>query len=66
MGLDIIYIDSHKRVINVGDGKPENDGQVSSLRDYKWVLEMKRGWSKKHGLHPGDKIGIPEGIKTSE
>lgn len=66
MGLDIIYIDSHKRVVNVGDGRPENDSQVTALRDYRWVLELKRGWSKKHGLKPGDRISIPPGIHAIE
>jgi uncharacterized membrane protein (UPF0127 family) len=66
LGLDIIYIDAHKRVLNVGDGLPQNDNPVTPKGDYNWVLELKRGWSKKHGLHAGDKIAIPGYLKTGE
>jgi uncharacterized membrane protein (UPF0127 family) len=66
MGLDIIYISAKKKVINVGDGKPESDDQVAAKSDYRWVLELKRGWSKRHGLKSGDSISIPDSLKTKQ
>ncbi len=66
LGLDIIYIDAKNRVINVGDGKPQNDNQVPATADYKWVLEVRRGWAKRHGLKHGDKVVIPSGLATNE
>jgi uncharacterized membrane protein (UPF0127 family) len=66
MGLDIIYIDKNHHVINSGDGAPENDSPVAALKDYYYVLEVKRGWSKRHGLKNGDLAGIPNSLKTTE
>jgi uncharacterized membrane protein (UPF0127 family) len=66
MGLDIIYIDKNKNVLNIGDGKPENDDPVKASGDYRWVLELKRGWSKRHGLKAGDMVTIPSNLKAAE
>jgi uncharacterized membrane protein (UPF0127 family) len=65
LGLDIIYIDANHRVVNVGDGKPETDTAVAPLRDYEYVLEVRRGWAKRHGLKGGARIGIPPGLTTT-
>jgi hypothetical protein len=65
LGLDIVYIGKNKKVINVGDGAPQNDATVPPLKDYFYVLEVKRGWSKRHGLKAGDTVGIPDSLKTS-
>jgi hypothetical protein len=64
LGLDIIYISDRDRVVNVGDGKPESDAQVVAKADYKWVLEVRRGWAKRHGLKPGDKVKVPPGLSA--
>ena len=60
LGLDIIWIDPQKRVINVSDGKPQTDDSVFAKRDFRWVLEMKHGWSARHGLKPGNAVSIPD------
>lgn len=65
LGLDIIYIDPHHKVVNVGDGAPQNDKTVPALKDYDFVLEVRRGWAKRHGLKPGALVGIPAYLKTS-
>lgn len=65
LGLDIIYIDKRHKVINVGDGAPQNDKGVLANGDYDFVLELRRGWSKRHGLRAGAMVGIPASLKTS-
>jgi len=66
MGLDIIYISKSKKVLNVGDGKPENDNTVPPGGNYFYVIEMKRGWSKRHGLKAGASVPIPSTLTTTK
>ena len=66
MGLDIIYISKNKKIVNVGDGPPESDKTVPPVADYFYVIEMKRGWSKRHGLKAGDSVPIPASVKTDQ
>jgi len=66
MGLDIIYINAKHAVVNVGDGPPESDAQVVAKGDYQYVLEVRRGWAKRHSLKKGDKVGIPPSLKASQ
>jgi uncharacterized membrane protein (UPF0127 family) len=65
-GLDIIYIGKNHRVVNVGDGPPESDKTVAAKGPYDFVLEVRRGWSKRHGLKKGDLVTIPATLKTSQ
>ncbi|HWD39897.1 MAG TPA: DUF192 domain-containing protein [Fimbriimonas sp.] len=66
LALDIIFIDKDRKVINVGQAMSENDASVSATKPYQYVLELKQGWSKKHGLKPGDPVGIPPSLKAKD
>ncbi len=66
LGLDIIYVNPDKQVLNVGDGKPFNRDSVAPAGDYLWVVELKRGTASKLGIRPGSKVEIPSGTKAQE
>jgi uncharacterized membrane protein (UPF0127 family) len=66
MALDIIYISKAHKVINVGDGPPESDARVLAKANYSFVLELKRGWAKRHGLKAGARVSIPSGLRTDQ
>lgn len=61
--LDIIYIDAHKRVVNIAEGKPMDDTPLPAARDYLYVVELKRGTAKRLGIKPGTKFDISSGLK---
>jgi uncharacterized membrane protein (UPF0127 family) len=65
-GLDIIYIDKNRKVVNVGKGLPESDLGVPASGPYQYVLELVPGWAKRHGLKKGDPIGIPTTLKATK
>jgi uncharacterized membrane protein (UPF0127 family) len=63
--LDIIFLEKDGTVINVADAKPgvEKPG-YSSDRKARMVLELNAGWSARHGLKPGDRVGVPSELLT--
>lgn len=56
--LDIIFLDSIGKVINIGTGVPQSLAQVSSLSPAKYVIELPSGTAAKIGLLPGDTINL--------
>jgi uncharacterized membrane protein (UPF0127 family) len=65
-GLDIIYITKGHQVVNVGDGPPESDATVVAKGPYQFVLEVNRGWAKRHGLKKGDMVSFSSSLSTKE
>ncbi len=57
--LDIIFISSEGRVINVGEGVPLSTATVESTGPAAAVLELYRGEAARIGLEPGDRISWP-------
>jgi uncharacterized membrane protein (UPF0127 family) len=64
--LDIIYIGTNHKVVNVGVGKPFSDAQVKATGKYGYVLELKQGTAAKFGIRGGTLVEIPGSLKTSE
>lgn len=55
--LDIIFIDGHKKIINISkNAKPLSEQSILSESPAKYVLEINAGLSNKWNLKPGDSI----------
>lgn len=60
--LDIIFLDSQKRIINIEEAYPEPGTPVSELERYrsdrpaKYVIEVKQNFTDRHGIEPGDRV----------
>lgn len=56
--LDILYFDRHGRLTRI-HGATTDDG----LREYRgrarWVLEVNRGWARRHNVELGDRLVAP-------
>ena len=61
--LDIIFLDKDGTVQNVADALPgvEQPGYMS-VRPARMVLELNEGWCQQHGLKPGDRVLVPDGL----
>lgn len=59
IGLDIIFLAEDGTVINIEEASPgvERPG-FPSRRPARFVLELIRGWSREHGLSPGQVIEV--------
>ncbi|MFA7440960.1 MAG: DUF192 domain-containing protein [Sphingomonadaceae bacterium] len=55
--LDIIFIATDNRVLNIGAGKPLDESIVASDGEAAAVLELNAGEAQRIGLQPGDHIG---------
>ncbi len=57
--LDIIFLDASHRVVNVqADAAPLTLSPRPSLAPAQYVLEVRGGWAKDHGLAPGDQVAF--------
>jgi uncharacterized membrane protein (UPF0127 family) len=65
LGLDICFIGSNKKVLNIADGKPWNTTNLPPAGPYLYVLEMKTNCAKKLGIKAGTKIEIPNGLPST-
>ena len=63
--LDIIYIGANKKVVNIAEGKVENDSVLMAKAPYFYVLELKQGTAKKYGIKPGTVFQIPSSVKAN-
>lgn len=61
--LDLCFLESDGTVINIELGQPfQAEPKLLSERPARYVLELAGGWAERHGLAPGDRVEIPEGI----
>lgn len=62
--LDIIFVDSDRRVVNVKHASPEPDTPDHELTRYtsdgpaQYVVEAERGYANETGISPGDELVI--------
>jgi len=64
--LDIIYIATDGKVLNVQKGQPFDETSLPAKGDYAYTLELKQGEAKKLGIVDGSKVDIPTNITASE
>lgn len=57
--LSVAFLDSNGVIINIEDMEPQTQATHSATRPAKYALEVNRGWFRKRGIKPGEKV---EGI----
>jgi uncharacterized protein len=58
--LDMLFVDDDGVVVGVVEGaEPLTETTRSVGCPSAWVLEVNGGWTRKHGVRPGQKMGIP-------
>ena len=64
VALSVAFIDRDGRIINIEDMEPLTEDSHQAIGAAKYALEVNRGWFRKRGIKPGDRV---EGIdKISE
>lgn len=66
LGLDIAYISKDKKIVSIAQGQPHNDTMLDPKGEYQYVIELKLGFAERLGLKVGDKVKIPETLRTDE
>lgn len=61
--LDIIYIGTDGKVVNIVHGKPKDETSLPSTGPALYVLELKDGMAAKFGISGGTKLTIPTTLK---
>jgi len=55
--LDIIYINSDHRVVNIApNAKPYSLDEIPSVKPALYVIEVNAGFAERHGIRQGDKV----------
>lgn len=62
--LDIVYLDSHCRIVSIKQMKPMDDSAVPSEGPAKMAIELNVGTAAKIGLKPGDVVSIPAYVQN--
>lgn len=60
--LSVAFIDSNGVIINIEDMEPQTQATHSATRPAKFALEVNRGWFRKRGIKPGEKV---EGVEKA-
>jgi uncharacterized membrane protein (UPF0127 family) len=62
--LDMMFVDDDGTVVGVVESAPTlDDGTRSVPCPSRWVLEVNAGWTRKHGVRPGQKMAIPDAAR---
>jgi uncharacterized membrane protein (UPF0127 family) len=64
--LDIIYLASDGRVLNIQEGKSFDETSLRPAGAYLYTLELKQGEAGKLGIKKGTKVEIPSDITSNE
>jgi hypothetical protein len=60
MALDMMFVDDDGMIVGIVEGaEPLTDSTRSVGCPSSWVLEVNAGWSRRHGVRAGQKMGIP-------
>ena len=60
--LSVAFLDSNGVIINIEDMEPQTQATHGATRPAKYALEVNRGWFRKRGIKPGEKV---EGIEKA-
>jgi len=64
LSLDMIFVDENRRILNIAESTtPMSKQTYSSRGPAKYVVEVKAGFSKRHGIEEGMKIEWKAGPK---
>ena len=66
MPLDIAFISPKGKILNIQQGKPEDETPLPSKGSALYVLEMKAGSMQALGAKPGSQIAIPDSVAQGE
>ncbi|OYR39562.1 MULTISPECIES: DUF192 domain-containing protein [unclassified Halorubrum] len=55
-GLDIVFVAPNGTVTTIHGAEPESAPLTRYRGTGRYVLEVPRGWSERHGVEPGDQI----------
>jgi len=56
--LDIVFADANGTVTRIREAEPESRPLTRYEGTGRYVLEVPRGWSDRHGVDPGDRLVI--------
>ena len=59
--LSVAFIDHNGRILNIENMDPFSEQAHASTGDAAYALEMNRGWFRKRGIKPGDRV---EGLRS--
>ena len=59
--LDIVFVAPNGTVTTVHEAAPESPPYTRYRGTGRYVLEVPRGWSERHGVEPGDRIVVDRG-----
>jgi uncharacterized membrane protein (UPF0127 family) len=60
MPLDMLFVEDDGFVVGIVEGaEPLTDTTRSVGCQSSWVLEVNAGWARRHGVKPGQRMGIP-------
>jgi len=67
LSLDMIFVDENRRILNIAESTtPMSKQTYSSRRPAKYVVEVKAGFSKRHGIEEGMKIQWKAGARPQK
>ena len=61
LALDIAYVDSNWRVVDIKAGTPLDTSVLTPSEAYRYVIEVNQGWFAEHGLGIGTAVSVPVG-----
>ncbi|MFC7323719.1 DUF192 domain-containing protein [Halorubrum rutilum] len=59
--LDIVFVAPNGTVTTIHEAAPEAPPYTRYRGTGRYVLEVPRGWSERHGVEPGDRIVVDRG-----
>ncbi len=61
--LDLLYIDDDGLLVGIAENAPTlSDDSIGVGCPSRWVLEVNAGWSRRHGVKAGQRVGLPAGV----
>ena len=62
--LSIAFIDKKGKIVDIQDMEPFSLQTHASSSPAKYALETNQGWFKRNGIHVGDSVNLPPGLKN--
>lgn len=64
--LDIAYIDSLGKVLEIRRAQPLDETPLTPKGPYRYTLEVNQGWFERHGFGAGATLSLPPGLPTAQ